>query len=95
MTSTIVVCEGDQTGQELLEQALRLSDPNVIGVPVELVFFDLSLKHRIATNNAVVHEAAAAMKETGLGLKAATVTPTERDSIVACGQRSISGTSLS
>jgi isocitrate/isopropylmalate dehydrogenase len=78
---TIVVCEGDQTGQELLEQSLRVLEPSVIGFELDFVRFDLSLATRQATNNGVVHEAAAAMKETGLGLKAATVTPTEIGSV--------------
>ena len=72
---TIVVLEGDQTGQELLEEALRTLAPDVTGVEVEFVRFDLSLEGRRATQNAVVHEAAAAIREHGLGLKAATVTP--------------------
>jgi isocitrate dehydrogenase (NAD+) len=72
---TIVVMEGDQTGQELLEEALRVLDPAVTGLDVEFVRYDLSLENRRATDNEVVHEAAAAMKETGFGIKAATVTP--------------------
>jgi isocitrate/isopropylmalate dehydrogenase len=71
----LVVCDGDETGQELLEQALRVLAPDVLGFVLELVHYDLSLAKRRATRNEVVHEAAAAMKETGLGLKAATVTP--------------------
>jgi isocitrate dehydrogenase (NAD+) len=71
----IVVCEGDETGQELLEAALRVLDPVVLGFDLELVRFDLSLGNRRATANAVVREAAAAMRDTGLGLKAATITP--------------------
>ena len=74
-TSTIVVLEGDETGQELLEEALRVLAPDVIGLELELPRFDLSLESRRATENAVVHEAAAAIREAGLGLKAATVTP--------------------
>ena len=42
---------------------------------------DLSLASRRATDNAVVHEAAAAIREHGLGLKAATVTPEGRDDV--------------
>ncbi|HET7477947.1 MAG TPA: isocitrate/isopropylmalate family dehydrogenase [Rubrobacteraceae bacterium] len=72
---TIVVMEGDQTGQELLEESLRVLDPAVTGVDLEFRRFDLSLENRRATENAVVHEAAAAMKECGLGIKAATITP--------------------
>src|SRR4051795_13047861 len=71
----IIVLEGDQTGQELLEQALRVLDPAVTQVDVELEHFDLSLDNRRKTNNQVVIEAAAAMREAGFGLKAATVTP--------------------
>ena len=73
--ATIVVLEGDETGQELLEEALRVLDPDVIGVEVELPRYDLSLESRRVTWNQVVHEAAAAVREAGLGLKAATVTP--------------------
>src|ERR1019366_7768565 len=80
-TNAIVVCEGDQTGQELLDEALRVLDPSVLGFDVELVRFDLSLENRRATNNRVVHDAAAATVEAGLGLKAATVTPTEIGSV--------------
>jgi 3-isopropylmalate dehydrogenase len=69
------VCEGDETGRELLEEALRVLRPTVIGVELDLVRFDLSLENRRATRNAVVNEAADAMRETGLGLKAATITP--------------------
>ena len=41
---TIVVLEGDQTGQELLEEALRVLPPDVIGFELELLRFDLSLE---------------------------------------------------
>jgi isocitrate dehydrogenase (NAD+) len=75
MTVTIVVLEGDQTGQELLEEALRVLDPAVTGLACDFVRFDLSLENRRKTKNGVVDEAAAAMKEAGLGLKAATITP--------------------
>lgn len=75
LTCRIVVCDGDETGQELLEEALRVLDPSVLGLELELVHFDLSLANRRATANAVVRDAAAAMRETGLGLKAATITP--------------------
>jgi isocitrate dehydrogenase (NAD+) len=75
MPPTIAVLEGDQTGQELLEQALRILDPKVIGVELQLQRFDLSLANRRKTNNDVVREAADAMRACGLGLKAATITP--------------------
>ena len=72
---TIVVLEGDQTGQELLEEALRVLSTEVTGIELEFPRFDLSLENRQATDNGVVHEAAAAIKEHGYGLKAATITP--------------------
>ncbi|HVS40970.1 MAG TPA: isocitrate/isopropylmalate family dehydrogenase, partial [Candidatus Dormibacteraeota bacterium] len=72
---TIAVLDGDQTGQELLEQALRVIDPAVIRVDLELQHFDLSLENRRRTGNAVIGVAAEAMRACGLGLKAATVTP--------------------
>ena len=71
----IVVLEGDETGQELLEQALRVLAPEVTGLELELERFDLSLDSRRRTENRVCHEAAAAIREAGYGLKAATITP--------------------
>jgi isocitrate dehydrogenase (NAD+) len=78
---TIVVLEGDQTGQELLEESLRLLTPDVIGLEVSLPRYDLSLEKRRETGNEIVHEAARAIREHGLGLKAATVTPETRDDV--------------
>ncbi|MCL5428206.1 MAG: isocitrate/isopropylmalate family dehydrogenase [Chloroflexi bacterium] len=66
---------GDQTGEELLNQALRLTEKVFLDLHFELQHFDLSLKNRRATNNRVVHEASAAMLTSRLGLKAATITP--------------------
>ena len=67
--------EGDQTGQELLEEALRVLHKEVTGVELDFPRFDLSLENRRATKNQVVHDAAAAIKEHHYGLKAATITP--------------------
>jgi len=78
---TIVVLEGDQTGQELLEEALRVLAPDVSGLEIDLPRFDLSLEKRRETRNGIVHEAAAAIREHGLGLKAATVTPEARGDV--------------
>jgi isocitrate/isopropylmalate dehydrogenase len=72
---TLVVLEGDQTGQELLLEALRVLDPSVTGVELTFERFDLSLSNRRATANRVVLDAAAAIKRRHLGLKAATITP--------------------
>ena len=78
---TIVVLEGDQTGQELLEESLRVLAPDVIGFPIDFERYDLSLEKRRETGNAVVTAAAAAIRAHGLGLKAATVTPEGRDDV--------------
>ena len=77
----IAVLEGDQTGQELLEQALRVVEPNVVGLEAELERFDLSLENRRRTNNGVCTEAAEAMAEAGFGIKAATITPEGKDDV--------------
>jgi isocitrate dehydrogenase (NAD+) len=79
--STIAVLEGDETGQELLEEALRVLAQDVIGVDLEFPRFDLSLENRRRTRNRVVYEAAAAIRDVGLGLKAATITPEGRDDV--------------
>src|SRR5437763_1595871 len=72
---TIVVLEGDQSGQELLEQALRVLEPGVIGLEVELERYDLSLENRRKTRNEICTEAATEMARAGFGIKAATITP--------------------
>jgi isocitrate/isopropylmalate dehydrogenase len=77
----IVALEGDQTGQELLEQSLRLLDPQLLGVELTLERFDLSLENRRATKNGVVNEAAEAMRASGFGIKAATITPEGKDDV--------------
>jgi isocitrate/isopropylmalate dehydrogenase len=78
---TIVVLEGDETGQELLEEALRVIDPAVVRMPLQFQKFDLSLDNRRRTHNEVIHEAADAMRKSGLGLKAATITPGDPDDV--------------
>jgi isocitrate dehydrogenase (NAD+) len=77
----IVVLEGDETGQELLDQALRVLAPEVTRVDVELERFDLSLDSRRRTQNRVCHDAAEAMRDAGYGLKAATITPEGADDV--------------
>ena len=77
----IVVLQGDQTGQELLAESLRVLDPAVLGIQLTFETFDLSLGHRRATNNTVVFEAAEAMVAAGFGLKAATITPETKNDV--------------
>lgn len=74
---TIVCLKGDQTGQELLDQALRLVNADVLGFPLGLEYYDLSLEERRRTGNEVVYEASRAILKHGYGLKAATITPEE------------------
>ncbi len=81
MERTIVVLSGDQTGEELLHEALRVLDPAVIQYELEQLRFDLSLDNRKKTENAVVYEAGAAIREHGLSIKAATITPEEKNSV--------------
>ena len=78
----ICILQGDETGQELLDEALRVLDPSVIGI-LNLAFetFDLSLENRRRTDNDIVREAAAKIVETGLGIKAATITPGNPDDV--------------
>jgi isocitrate dehydrogenase (NAD+) len=78
---TIVVLEGDETGQELLEEALRVLAHDVTGLELEFPRYDLSLESRRATDNGVVYEAAEAIRAHGLGLKAATITPEGRHDV--------------
>jgi len=79
--TAITVLRGDQTGQELLDQALRVLDESVIQTRLELHVFDLSLENRRATDNGVVFAAADDMRATGFGLKAATVTPEKQGDV--------------
>ena len=77
----IAILQGDQTGQELLDEALRVIDPSVTRCDLSFKMFDLSLENRRATKNGVVHEAADFIKQTGLGIKAATITPPNQDDV--------------
>ena len=56
----IIVLEGDETGQELLDQAVRVLDPEVLGVELEQERFDLSLEKRRETGNEIVERGRAA-----------------------------------
>lgn len=78
---TIVVLHGDQTGEELLQQSLRVLNPTLLHLELNFQDFDLSLENRRTTQNRVIQEAAKAIRHTGLGLKAATVTPINPDDV--------------
>src|SRR3981189_2378753 len=75
MATKIAVLHGDQTGEGVLREALRLVEPDLLGVEVEKHDFDLSLEERRKTRNQVVLTAAEALRELGFGIKAATITP--------------------
>jgi isocitrate dehydrogenase (NAD+) len=81
MARTIVVLDGDQTGQELLLEALRVLDTAVTKFDLEFLHFDLSLANRRATQNKVVYEAAEAIRQYRVGLKAATITPPAKNDV--------------
>lgn len=72
---TITVLHGDQTGEELLLEALRILASPQVAPLVELEHVDLGLEARRRSHNEVVHEAARLILGSGFGLKAATVTP--------------------
>jgi isocitrate dehydrogenase (NAD+) len=80
-TNSIVVLHGDQTGEELLLQAIRLLQPDVMGAEVALQHFDLSLTRRRETRNQVVLDAAGALRQAGFGIKAATITPEDQGDV--------------
>src|SRR5213083_1197126 len=73
--TAIAVLHGDQTGEELLREALRVLDPGVLGLQIETRDFDLSLEERRHTRNQCVLDAAEALRRLGFGIKAATITP--------------------
>ena len=77
----IIVLGGDETGQELLDQAVRVLDPDVLGLPLALEHYDLSLDHRRETDNGVVSEASEALRQARFGIKAATITPEGKDDV--------------
>ena len=81
MALTITVLEGDETGQELLEQALRVLEPGRHRHRCRAAAVRPLAGAPPATGNGIVHEAAQAMREAGLGIKAATITPEGKDDV--------------
>ena len=78
----IVVLEGDQTGQELLEAVAGRPRSRCRSVsPVELERFDLSLENRRRRRTGSAPEPRRRCAQTGLGLKAATITPEGADDV--------------
>jgi isocitrate/isopropylmalate dehydrogenase len=81
VTTTVTVLQGDETGQELLDESLRVINPDVVRCDIKFETFDLSLENRRKTQNQVVFDAAERLKSGGLGIKAATITPGDPDDV--------------
>ncbi len=81
MQLSVVILEGDQTGQELLAQALRVLAADVVEVNLQFIHLDLSLENRRRTRNEIVYQAAQALKQHRWGLKAATITPEGKEGV--------------
>ena len=80
--STIVVLEGDETGQELLEEALRVLAPDVIGLELDVpALRPLAREPPRDARTRSSTRRRAAIREHGLGLKAATITPEGRGDV--------------
>lgn len=77
--TTVAILGGDQTGQELLDEALRVLDATRL--TIDRQYFDLSLTNRRDTGNRIVYEASRALRRCGFGLKAATITPEGQDDV--------------
>ena len=80
-TLRIVVLEGDETGQELLEQALRVLEPDVVGLELELEPSTSRSRTAGRPTTPSSTEAAQAMRDAGFGIKAATITPEGTDDV--------------
>ena len=72
---TIVVMQGDQTGQELLDEALRVLSAPILPSTIDFQTFDLSLENRRTTKNQIVHDAAEAVKKNGSNDLMAVISP--------------------
>ena len=85
MPTTVAVLHGDQTGEELLREAIRLLDEDVIGLVIQRRDFDLSLEKRRETRNQVVLDAAEALR---IGLANSVVADDDLESAVQeCAER--------
>ena len=73
--TTIVVLEGDETGQELLEEALRVLARRSSASSSRSTGTTSRSRSAARRRTRSCIDAAAAIREHGLGLKAATITP--------------------
>ena len=73
MTTPLVEMDGDEMTRILWQQ---IKDELICPfVDLKTVYFDLGLRHRDETGDRVTHEAGEAIKEYGVGVKCATITP--------------------
>ena len=78
----IVVLEGDETGQELLDQALRVLDPGAArSAGRARAVRPLARRSGAETSNGSSPRPREAMKAAGFGIKAATITPEGKDDV--------------
>ncbi|MFL4983382.1 MAG: isocitrate/isopropylmalate family dehydrogenase, partial [Xanthobacteraceae bacterium] len=75
VTNPVVELDGDEMTRIIWKSIKdKLIHPYI---DVELVYFDLGIEHRDATDDQVTVEAAEAIKRVGVGVKCATITPDE------------------
>src|ERR671934_2970394 len=75
VTNPVVELDGDEMTRVIWKQ---IRDQLVLPyLDVELEYYDLGIEHRDATDDQVTVDAAHAIKEHGVGVKCATITPDE------------------
>ncbi|HVZ95632.1 MAG TPA: isocitrate dehydrogenase (NADP(+)) [Chitinophagaceae bacterium] len=75
VTHPVVELDGDEMTRVIWK---FIKDKLIVPyVDVEIQYFDLGIEHRDATNDQVTVDAANAIKECGVGIKCATITPDE------------------
>ena len=75
VTNPVVEVDGDEMTRiiwKFIKEKLILPY-----IEVDIKYFDLGMEHRDATNDQVTIDAAKAIKEYGVGIKCATITPDE------------------
>jgi len=73
VTHPIVVIDGDEMAQVMWDAIRRMLILPYVDAP--FLLFDLSIQHRDATQDQVTYEAAQSIRQHGVGIKCATITP--------------------